>query len=58
MTQGIQTLICSFGALLATYPDAQLILIGSGSYREVLEGLVHALTTNNVPLLDYIVEYG
>ena len=56
--KGIQTLICSFGALLSDYPDAQLLLIGSGSYREVLEGLVHALTTNNMPLLDYIVNNG
>ena len=56
--KGIQTLICSFGALLEEYPDAQLIIIGSGSYREVLEGLVYALTTNNVPLLDYIVAHG
>ena len=56
--KGIQTLICSFGALLNEYPDAQLIIIGSGSYREVLEGLVFALTTNNVPLLDFIVNHG
>lgn len=56
--KGIQTLIVSFALMLEQCPNANLIIIGSGSFREVLEALVIALTTGNVPLLDFIVANG
>ena len=56
--KGIQTLISSFAVTLDTYPGAHLVIIGSGSYREVLEALVFALSTGNEGLLDYIVAEG
>ena len=56
--KGIQTLITSFAIALDTYPGANLVIVGSGSYREVLEGLVFALSTGNERLLDFIVDEG
>ncbi len=56
--KGIQTLVCSFAETLDVYPGAHLVLIGSGSYREVLEALVFALSTGNGRLLDYLVAEG
>ncbi|MFM2437368.1 MAG: hypothetical protein RLZ55_177, partial [Actinomycetota bacterium] len=39
-------------------PDAHLVIVGSGSYREVLEALVHAIAVGDDALLDDLVRVG
>jgi len=52
--KGLHNLI----AALPHVPDTRLIIVGSGGYREVLEALVHAITTNNQPLFDHLAQHG
>lgn len=56
--KGVQSLIAAWPAVMAAAPDAHLVIVGSGSYREVLEGLVHSLATGNENLLDHLVMHG
>lgn len=56
--KGIQSLIAAMPGILAQRPRAHLILVGAGTYREVLEGLIHALATGNEKLFDDIVARG
>ncbi len=56
--KGIQTLICALPAILKEHPSTHLVIVGSGAYREVLEGLVHAIATGAQALFDYLVEHG
>lgn len=56
--KGIQSLIAAMPAVLSRRPDTHLLLVGSGTYREVLEGLTHALVTGNESLFDEIVARG
>ena len=56
--KGIQSLIAAMPAVLQKRPRARLVLVGSGSYREVLEGLVHALATGDEPLADALIARG
>lgn len=49
--KGLQSLIAALPAILARHPDVHLVIVGSGAYREVLEGLYHALVTSNETLL-------
>ncbi|MFH1132383.1 MAG: glycosyltransferase family 4 protein [Pseudomonadota bacterium] len=56
--KGVQSLIAAMPAILAQRPKTHLILVGSGTYREVIEGLVHSLQTQNEELFDRIVVTG
>ena len=56
--KGIQSLIAALPGILARRPDTHLVLVGSGTYREVLEALVHSLATGNEALFDELVERG
>lgn len=56
--KGVQSLICSLPAILTKIPDTHLIIVGSGTYREPLEALVHAISTSNEKLLNELVEHG
>jgi len=56
--KGIQTLIAAMPGILARRPDAHLVLVGSGTYREVLEALVYALERRDTTLLDLLVARG
>jgi len=49
--KGLQGLITSLPAILSRHPETHLVIVGAGAYREVLEALVHAITTSNTPLL-------
>lgn len=49
--KGLQSLIISLPAILSRHPESHLVVVGAGAYREVLEALVHAITTSNRSLL-------
>lgn len=44
--------------MIAAEVDCDLVVVGSGAYREALEALAHALTTDNRPLFDHICARG
>ena len=56
--KGIQSLIVALPFILKQQPDIHLLIVGSGAYREVLEGLVYAISTKNASLLDGLVARG
>jgi glycosyltransferase involved in cell wall biosynthesis len=56
--KGLQTLITAMPEILNKRANTQLIIVGSGAYREVLEGLVYAIENGDLKLLDYLVENG
>ena len=56
--KGIHSLIAALPGILARRPDTQLVLVGSGTYREVLEALIHSLATGNESLFDELVQRG
>lgn len=56
--KGLHSLIASLPALLRRVPDAHLVIIGSGAYREVLEGLVHAISSGDDRLLETLTARG
>lgn len=49
--KGVQTLITALPAILESHPKTHLVVVGSGTYREVLEALVFALETGHEDLL-------
>lgn len=56
--KGIQSLIAALPGILARRPDTHLVLVGSGTFREVLEALIHSLATANEMLFDELVRRG
>jgi len=56
--KGIQSLLVAMPAILKQQPDLHLVIVGSGAYREVLEGLVYAIASKNEPLLEALVAQG
>jgi glycosyltransferase involved in cell wall biosynthesis len=56
--KGVQSLLAAFPRVLHIHPDARLLVVGNGSYREPLEAFVHALATGNQGLLDHLVQRG
>lgn len=56
--KGLQSLIAAMPAILTHVPDAHLVIVGSGTYRETLEALVHALAAGDGVLLDALVALG
>ncbi|MEF9476134.1 MAG: glycosyltransferase family 4 protein, partial [Candidatus Mariimomonas ferrooxydans] len=56
--KGLQSLITALPSVLSRYPDTHLIIVGSGAYREVLEGLSYAITTSNKSLLLELCQKG
>lgn len=56
--KGLQSLITAMPAILRRVPDAHLVVVGSGAYREVLETLVDAIATGDEQLLDALVARG
>ncbi len=56
--KGLHSLIAAMPAVLQHQPEAQLVIVGSGTYREVLEGLIHAAATDNQPLLEQLCAAG
>ena len=56
--KGVQTLIAAMPGVLERRPDAHLLIVGAGKFREVLEGLVWALHSQNEALFDELVQRG
>lgn len=56
--KGLQSVIAALPALLREVPDAHLVIVGAGAYREVLEGLVHAIASKDEPLLRRLTAQG
>jgi glycosyltransferase involved in cell wall biosynthesis len=52
--KGVHNLIAAWASLL----PAHLIVVGSGTYREVLEALVHAIATGDQALYAYLRAHG
>jgi glycosyltransferase involved in cell wall biosynthesis len=56
--KGLQSLITALPAILERHPDAHLVIVGSGTYREVLEALVYGLARGDLPLLGHLCSKG
>ncbi|MCK5797943.1 MAG: glycosyltransferase family 4 protein, partial [Deltaproteobacteria bacterium] len=56
--KGIQSLLAAMPGILARHPKTHLVLVGSVTYREVLEAIIHALATGNEPLFDSLAAKG
>ena len=56
--KGLQSVIAGLPRVLREVPNAHLVIVGSGAYREVLEALVHAIATGNGDLLDRLTARG
>lgn len=56
--KGLQGLLCAMCSALRQQPNLQLVIVGAGAYRETLEGLVHLLSTKNLPMLKAMASQG
>lgn len=56
--KGVQSLLVALPRVLKAVPTAQLVIVGSGAYREALEAIQHALATGNRELLLTLVNRG
>ncbi len=56
--KGLQSVITGMPRVLRDVPDAHLVIVGSGAYREVLEAMVHAIASGNGSLLDQLTARG
>lgn len=56
--KGLQSLIAAMPAIVGAVPDAHLVIVGAGTYRETLEALVHALADGDGVLLDALIAHG
>ncbi|MBI2894982.1 MAG: glycosyltransferase family 4 protein [Deltaproteobacteria bacterium] len=56
--KGLQSVIAAMPAVLKAVPDAHLVIVGSGAYREVLEGLVDGIAARDEPLVGGLVSRG
>jgi glycosyltransferase involved in cell wall biosynthesis len=56
--KGVQSLLAALPAVLEQHPRMQLLIVGSGAYRETLEALVHAIGSGDEKLLRHLVHHG
>jgi glycosyltransferase involved in cell wall biosynthesis len=56
--KGVQSLIAALPGILARRPKTHLVIVGSGTFRETLEGLTHSLATGNTELFDELARRG
>jgi glycosyltransferase involved in cell wall biosynthesis len=54
--KGLQSLLCALPMIYKNHPDTQLLIVGAGSFREVLEALIYALSNNDQALLNCLLE--
>jgi glycosyltransferase involved in cell wall biosynthesis len=52
--KGLQSLIAALPAVYRHHPGTQLVIVGAGKFREVLEALIYALANNDQSLLSYL----
>jgi glycosyltransferase involved in cell wall biosynthesis len=53
--KGLQSLLCALPMIYKRHPGTQLLIVGAGSFREVLEALVYALANNDQALLNCLL---
>jgi glycosyltransferase involved in cell wall biosynthesis len=58
VSKGPDLLLAAWPLVLARHPDARLIVVGFGTYREGLELLIRALEREDEELLSRIIRYG
>jgi glycosyltransferase involved in cell wall biosynthesis len=56
--KGVQTLVAAMPTVLLRRPNARLLVVGSGTWREVLEALVFAIDSGDESLLATICRRG
>lgn len=56
--KGLQDLIAAMPSVLAKHDDCELVIIGSGAFREVLESMLHAIEEGDQELWTHIRESG
>jgi len=56
--KGLQGLIAAMPEILRRVPDAHLVIIGSGAYREVLETFVDAIASGDAAVVDDLAARG
>jgi len=56
--KGLQGLIAAMPEILRRVPDAHLVIIGSGAYREVLEAFVDAIAAGDASIVDQLAAHG
>ncbi len=56
--KGVQSVLAAWPEVLRAVPDAHVILVGSGAYREVLESFVHGMSAGDSDLVDHLVAHG
>jgi len=56
--KGIQSLLTALPLVLETYPQTQLLIIGSGAYREILEAYLYSISSKNTTLMLSLAEKG
>jgi glycosyltransferase involved in cell wall biosynthesis len=56
--KGVHTLVAAMAELLGERPRAHLLLVGSGTYREVLEAIAFAIDTGDLELLEALCVRG
>lgn len=56
--KGLQSLLVALPEVLQSHPDAHLVIVGAGTYREVLEALVYAISEGKESLLLALCEKG
>lgn len=56
--KGLQTVITALPEILKNQPNTQLLIIGSGAYREVLETLAYAIQEGDMQLLRQLASKG
>ena len=54
--KGLQSLICALPQIYRIFPHTQLLIIGAGRFREVLEAFIYALAKNDQELVSYLTE--
>lgn len=54
--KGLQSLLCALPQIYKSCPQAQLLIIGAGRFREILEAFVYALARGNRELVTYLTE--
>lgn len=52
--KGLQSLIGALPVVYRRHPGTQLVIVGAGKFREVLEALIYALANNDQALLTYL----
>ncbi|WP_455221838.1 glycosyltransferase family 4 protein [Kaarinaea lacus] len=54
--KGLQSLLSALPIIYKSHPDAQLLIVGAGSFREILEALLYALANDDQVLLDSLLD--